>query len=336
MRCLVLLASISLVAPQSRTLEFQRAATDQAAVSQLLSSSDPHDQAWGSWVAGQYSMRVAIPAIVQVASACIARDDRDSQLVLDIALDALIQLRAQVPAEFLQSILPKRKPQALVLLSFAGDSANNALLKMLATEHGVGWYAAADILLPRKVAGFGSALLRDLKITVHVTISKDGTVTVGGSDLLQTTNGDGPTLVIAGFPPIAHYLVTPYANPTGVVLAIGPKPVYYQRSVGPPGHAAAGSLEVSGPTSSELIGYVAALLDTDQPRLNLTATESHAVAWRDQAALDIETEVIRSEIRRRYESVIRQLRQKALLSDSEAAQLSVPRIEVVIHDKRTF
>src|SRR5262245_38738998 len=117
MRCLVLLAFISLAAPQSRALEFQRAASNQAAVTQLLSSSDVQDQAWGSWIAGQYSMRGTIPAIIQVASARVAREDHDSQLVLDVALDALIQLRAQVPPEFLQPVLKKRKPQALVLFS---------------------------------------------------------------------------------------------------------------------------------------------------------------------------------------------------------------------------
>jgi hypothetical protein len=335
MRWLSLLASLAFVSAQSQALDVQRA-IDQSSVAQQLSSPDARAQAWGAWIAGQYSMRELIPAILKVASPRLARTDRDSQLVLDVALDALIQLRAEVPPEFLQSAFPNRREQTLVLFSFAGAPANRVLLTILENEHGLAWYIAADVLLPRKPAGFASLLLRDVKFTVNVTLSKDGNISIGGGGLLGPTIGDGGSSVVPGFPPIAHYRITPYAAPGAVVVAIGPKPVYYERAVGPPGFTSAGSLDVSGPTAGELLAYIAALLDTDQRRLNLVATESHSVAWRDQASLDVEIEVIRTDIKRRYGSVIRQLREKKLLSDDEVARVSVPKIDVVIHDKRMF
>lgn len=311
--------------------ELARPAASQAVpaadVLALLQSSNPREQAWGAWIAGRDVMRDMIPPLQKLIASRLGTTTFPDMYVMDIALDALIQLRATVPPEAAMWVYDRRQPQALILLSMAGPAGDGALLRIAASEQGLPWYVAANVLLSRKTSGLGALLLDGLQITVVASESGNTGRAVGGSSMV----GDGVSGPTPGFPPIAHYRLTTGSRPGSVVVSNGPRAVYYERTVSQPGRGPmVNTLQISGPTDDERLAYIAALLDTDRSQLPIRAYESRAVPPRGapghQAALD----EARSDVTRRYEILVRQMVEKSALTSVEVASLGPPRVNVEI------
>src|ERR1700679_4187417 len=75
-------------------------ATDAQAIRELLASNDPARMAWGAELAGRYGRQEVVPELLRLLR---SRDER----VQANALDALIRLKAQVPAEELTPLGPR-------------------------------------------------------------------------------------------------------------------------------------------------------------------------------------------------------------------------------------
>jgi hypothetical protein len=293
----------------------------------LLQSSNAREQAWGAWIAGRDLKRETIPSLQQLIASRLGTSSVPDIYVLDVAVDALIQMRAAVQPEVAMWLYDRRQAQALILLSMAGSAADSALLRIAAAEEGLPWFVAANVLVTRRAAGLGALLLSDLEITV-VVLESGGGGFIGGS---SSGVGDGGSGLAAGFPPIAHYRLSTASRPGSVVVANGPRTVYYERTLSEPGRGpAASTLRIGGPTSDERLAYIAALLGTDRSQLPVRAQESRNAPARGTAGHQAAVDEIRNDFERRSEALVRLMVERGALTEAEAATVTAPRVNVVI------
>jgi hypothetical protein len=311
--------------------------SSKESVVRLLQSKDAREQAWGAWYAGRDVMPQLIPLLQRVALQHANGLFVDSAAVTDAAIDSLIQLRAKVPEGLMRAIYGHRSAAALILASHDVEAATPFLLDLAATAEAEQWFAAANLLLRGNTKRFAPTLMNSLTVTAVITISDDGkraSGSEGGSCF--TISCDFGATGVPGFPPWATYELTGLAFPGAVVLATGPKPMYYRRHVSPSGMPPSrGSSTGGGPSSEERFTYVSALLGIDSNQLPVQGVEVHSVAWRGMSRTDDAIEQIRANIVQRYAELVRLLVQRELLQDHEAAALRRPAIKIEIHDARS-
>jgi len=300
----------------------------------LLQSSELPDQVWGAWLASQSKAVELVPLLQRVADAHPATALWPEPAVRDVALDALVQLHAQVPAAWARSFHTQYPAQSLILLSRAAD-ADEELADLARTGQGFAWFGAANLLVARRSPRLAAVLLRDLEIVVTVAVSTDGSRGIGSAGGLSVSVACGGAGLLPGFPPVAWYAYSGSASAEAVMLADGPTPVYYRRKVSAPGELTGGcSPDRGDPTAADRLSYVAALFGESPGGLPVRASESRAVAWRGQAALDAAVADIRADIQGRFRQMLARLVERTLLSPTEAVDLAVPRLTIAIRDLR--
>ena len=305
-----------------------------AEIVRLLESNIPSEQAWGSWLAAQARTADLVPRLRAVADRYRAVEDWREALVASAALDALIQLRASVPAQWSQAFLSKWPAQSIILLSLAGDDAGLVLLDIVRNQRGIIWLAAANQLLARRTAGFAAHLMEDVDISARVIITNDKLQSgfgIGGADVSM---GHGGVARLPGFPPLASYYLSG-SNPGGVLLTRGPVDTYYFRIVSPPGETAVPIWhDQTAPLARHRFQYAWALLgQSTRPGL-LGEIESRSVVWTNQQSLDAEIEAFRSELGRRFAGLLQQLVAGNFMTADEARELPPLKITVQINDIR--
>ena len=304
-----------------------------AEIQRLLESTTPSEQAWGAWLAAQARGFGLIPLIRQVADRYRAADDWRESAVASAALDALIQLQASVPAGWSRTFLEKWPAQTLILLSRAGGDAGPVLLDVARSQRGVRWLAAANLLLTRRTPGFAAHLLDDLEISAWVLITKDQSQ-LGGMGALDASVGHGGVGRLPDFPPLANYYLSSSANAGGVVLSPGPVTIYYFRDVSQPGETANPIWhDTTAPRPRHRLQYVSALL-APTGGLGLAEFESRSIVWTNQNALDAEVESLKTEIGRKFSSIVQQLVTRGLMTAEEAKATPPPKIAIQIKDNR--
>jgi hypothetical protein len=305
-------------------------------VAKLLQSNDPREQAWGAWYAGRDVMPQLVPLLERVALQHAGGGFTDSAAATDAAIDSLVQLHAKVPEASMRAIYEHRKAAALILASHNVEAAAPCLLDVATTGETEQWFAAANLLLNVSAKGFATILLRSLSITAQVTISDDGRRGMGSGSAAGIGIGCGAAGPAVGLPPWATYQLTGFASPGAVVLATGPKPMYYVRSVSPAGIGpSAGSSTEGGPSSEARFKYVAAVVGMESADLPVHAVEFHSLPWQGTNQLDAAIERIRSSVVHRHARLIQLLLQRQLLARDDAAALPLPDIEFLIHDARS-
>jgi hypothetical protein len=302
-------------------------------VVKLLQSADAKEQAWGAWIAGRDQLRELIPAI-QAVVAQHAPVASSSNATLDIALDSLIQLQATLPADVLSSVFPERPAQALILASRAGDESNEFLLDVVRHSDGTRWFAAANILLDRSKADLTLAVLEHLKVVISVHI-----VNAGAGFGVGTGRGGGVGCgavgLAPGLPPWAAYSLTPYPHPGVVVLATGPEPIYYRRTLSRPGETPATSETImGGPSSADRLAYVAKAAGIVEATLPIRGDETHSIELNTDAALPVTLNRIRADVRGRLNQLMQLLSAAKLLTERDAAAQQPPVVLEVL-DRRS-
>jgi hypothetical protein len=306
-------------------------------VRSLLESSDSKEQAWGAWLAGQSQYcEDTIPLLQQIIKKRLTGTDwRTDGFSLDAALDALIQLDyAKIPTDLISLIYEKSPVQALVLISKLDRGGDAFLLDLAANEKGNNWFAAANMLLKRRTAGTASLLLNNLEIEAVIVISEDGLTSEGGINLAAST-GDSLSGDARGYPPLAYYYLTNAAGSGNIVLAPGPKTIYYRRNMMRLGSSPAGPTHyMDGPLPADRLQYISSLLGNLQ-ELPLRATEYRSHKWRGQSALDSEINDFKKDILRRYSELIQMLVSEKLLTPEEASAKHKVKIKVQVRDLRS-
>jgi hypothetical protein len=309
----------------------------------LLQSSDARNQAWGAWIAGRDMLREMIPAIQTLVASRTASGSMAEGAALDAGLDALIQLGARVDPIVLLAVYQHRPAQALVLLANADDVANPAwaqptndlLLGLIAREKGLPWFASANLAIARRTPGVAAILMRDLEITVSVTVSDEGNSAYSSFDGMGVGVACGGIGLAPGLPPWATYSLTDYPQTGDAVLALGPKPIYYRRYVSSAGQTPAGSSQFrGGPDARERLTYITQLARLDEKSTPIRAFESHSVAWRGEAALTAALTRIQEDVARRVQVLIQSLIATGALTNEEAASIQ-PRVTFTVNDARS-
>jgi hypothetical protein len=252
---------------------------------------------------------------------------------VDIALDALIQLESRVPADLLEDIYPHKPAQALILASQTDDS-DDVLTRVLSTAKGHDWFAAANVLLTRRAPALPAALLSSLTLKVTLDLYDREGVGSGRSSGRGGGVGCGGIGLATGLPPWASYSLTSFASPGVTVLAMGPVPVYFKRSVSAPGQTPAPrSVYIDGPTADDRLQYLAGLAGLDRESLPLRGDERHAVVLRSDADLQSRMQLVRADVSQRFARLLRAL-VAARVMTAEATALYPPHIDLQIEDHR--
>jgi hypothetical protein len=299
-------------------------------VQAMLRSATASEVAWGAFFAAQFQMKDAIPAIVERLQALPDADPNARRHVIAGLLDALMQLRARVPAAVLLPYYDEWPIHTLALLGSAGEGRDAALVGVLRTAHGYQWYGAANLLLANKPPGFAAELLRGLTLTLTVTVSdsvKDGGVlsgVVGG-----VGGGDGQGQLPAGFPPYAHYS---FGRASGaILLAFGPRPVFYTRAVYSAFQFWLSGSGIGGPYDRDRLEYLEEIQGLD--RVTLYPAAGAGIRWTDETTFRSDVENAKAPLRERYGRLIAALLKRGLLTEGEAQALPA-RIVVNVSDQR--
>jgi hypothetical protein len=307
---------------------------EPASVKALLESPDSKDQAWGAWLAGQGKLQEAVPLLQRIVENKIAVHGKAAdEFLLDAALDALIQLEAKAPPALILKAYEKRPAHALVLLSKINAEADPLLLDLGARASGPELLAIANMLLERRVPGTAALLLKNLKIEAYLYIVDERNSEHPGEVMLGT-----PTYMIAGdraagYPPLAYYWLTDEPRTGDVVLATGPRNIFYQRVLSSPGSTPdVAAFGVNFDLTDRLL-YIAALAGQD---FEMPLKPDHLISTigRGIGAPDEDIGEYRQEIIRRYSLLIRTLAERKLLTPEDASTLAEPALKLTVRDLR--
>lgn len=305
----------------------------------LLQSTDPREQAWGAWYAGRDYLQQFTPLIQQLIAQHVSGASINEIAAVDVALDALIQMKQGLPSSTLASVSERRPEQALILAGFAARDDREVdpfLFEMLRTNDYYRWFAAANLLLERRTFGLASAIIGSLRLSVHVSVtsgdrsSGSGFGSAAGSSIGCGVGGVGAP----GLPPWADYRLGTAASPGLVVLSTGPTTVYYQRIIAPAGSMAApSSVQRAGPSADDRLQYLASLAGHVPDSLPVRGTEFREVRLEAGAALDRALESVRADILSRWAVLAQALVRVEALSQ-ESAATDLPTVDLVVHDSR--
>ena len=227
-------------------------------VTSLMKSGDPRQQAWGAWYVGAGQLRHLAPVLQELVRERL-RATTSSDATLDIALDALIQLQSPLDPALLPDLYAVRPAQAVVAASLTGQDGGEFLRELMRTATGHEWFAAANLLLARSSRTLAPDLLASLRLRVKVYLVDEGHMMGGGGDG-GVGVGCGGAGLAPGMPPWPAYTLTSFPHAGVTVLATGPKPIYYRRTVSPAGQGPAGSVtHIAGPTADDRLQYLAAV-----------------------------------------------------------------------------
>lgn len=318
--------------PQKHSAE-ARTADLARRIARKLQSTNPATVAWGAYEAGAYHLSETIPALQWILELPPSADDRQRRALLDVVLDALVQLRARLPASLLIQHIDERPVQTLALLVNANDR-EPVLRRLLAQTSGLPWYAATNILLRDKAQALAAHLHQTLHLRLIIRVRDSEHVDSVGSG--ESSGGVGMGHGIGqrspGYPPHAQYRFELVPRRGLVVLATGPRPVFYSRTLSRTSQYAVSDLRLGGPTDDERIAYMRAMMGSTGPPA-VHAETNEWVRWINADALVRRVRELRAEVQRRYNTRIEDSLRRAyrLSANSATAQ---PRVEVRLIDER--
>ena len=303
-------------------------------IAEQLRVNDAKSVAWGGYLAGEQRRGDLVPRLIEaLASPRLQQSGIEWSAARNAVLDALIQLKADPPADVLVRYYPHHREQVLILLSEPRPGRDDVLLTLLKTESGIPWYAMAGLLLEVKAGGLAAELVRGLQLTLDVTVvdgpPREGPRTFSGAG---PAIGDGGLYPAPGFPSIATYSLWDSPVRGAIVLAQGPQPIYYTREASPPDSIPSGpsSLGIEGPDARNRLKYFEELVEHWLP---VEAVEEITLKWTTAERLRTQVASHRARIVRQYREML-QLAQKANLLSLEEAKGLAPTIEVRLEDLR--
>ncbi|HWS89165.1 MAG TPA: hypothetical protein VN282_19490 [Pyrinomonadaceae bacterium] len=311
----------------------------EAEAGRLLRSQVNRERAWGAYLAGAYGAKEHAPLLVGLLEAPgLAAGGWEETAVLQAALDALIRLDAEVPAEVLRTLPQHFSNEVLILLTRSPEKNQDALLETFAwldesANPGARWLAAGNLLAALKARGFAARLLGGLKVEAGVTVL-DGDIS-HGSGLGSGGGGGcgcgGDFYPRTDFPPVGYYVLTGAAQPGAVVVVAGQRPVFYLRTPYPGG---GGCYFLSPPADAVRVEYLAALLDTTEEALGFDARPSFTLVCKDTKQCRRELAAVRGRVEQSYAAVVGRLVEKGLLDGTADAPASPPMTFTLFDERR--
>lgn len=299
-------------------------------IARQLNSQDTRTVAWGAYNAGAYRRADAILRLQQILESPPVTAPSEERAFTGVVMDALIQLKARVPARLLVAYVETHPVHTLVLLSNAVDR-EGVLLELLPRLTGLQWFAAANMLFEDRSPGLVEHLARTvrLRLTVHVADSQN--VGFGVSNGVSVGIACGIAQAPSAYPPHAEYRLAFSPQPGLMVLSQGPHPVYYSRTVATSSQYAVSEAAAEGPNDEDRVEYLRAM----SPGTGLNPFRAHTVeivAWSTADALSQRVQELRSLVERRFRSLVDRARQFRSLPPDEPLQ---PPIDLCIVDQRS-
>lgn len=250
---------------------------ETARARQLLQSPTWADQAWGAYFAGRlHSEDLKEPLIEEFRSAAALRDAplySEQFAYLAALFDAAIQGDIAVPAKLLDPFDEAWTDPVLILLARAkGADGEESLLHFAGDKWRSGvWLAANNLLFARESQRWYTMMLGELPVTHRFIETDPGDVAGIGAGEGGAVCGDGAAAMPKGFPPMALYELQQSPQRGSVLLAQGPEPAYYGRTIVPADKQVGfGHCDLLLDRAGVQIGYLAELA-------NLTAAQAQSL-----------------------------------------------------------
>lgn len=332
----------------------------QQSIESLLASDDSRLVAWGAHNALLAHRRDLIPDLLSLAAKWqpieeknpgtwnakdnLSEDESDRRDAMQVVLDALIQMKAPVPAEIARIVASNFENDAAVLLSQAPPEQTIpfalALYRSASGNHGPVRYVTAATLALHPPPGFAAELLSDTTVFSFVFVVRPGSEPFGFS----TNSGHDCSFPGWGasrrdWPLVPVYILRRYAasndkKETATLIVGGIDPVYATRQ-----EVAHYRAEYCG-TSMEVF------LDSDEPRrliAEMLGVSPETIPWQVRLQTRIEYRssqqfyrdlfaFIASE-QAKYRTTISALLNHDLVTPEEAQQC-LPKLTLLIKDAR--
>ena len=315
--------------------EFVRVGDVGAEARRLLQSGEKRERAWGAYLAGLHGLKAETPRLVRILSdPSLAAGGREDGLVRQAALDALIRLRATVPADDLLPLRQSSPDEVIILLALAPRENRPALLSIFDEASPLAhWLAVGNLLAETRAPGFAARLLAELKIKAYVDVYDREGDRVGGGGNGGGGGGCGAFKSPDEFPPVFYYFLKNWSERGAVVVAPGRRPVFYTRALQPAcGRGCEDGCGVAG-RDNYRVEYVADLLGTTEEELRLEAHPFREVVCREARQCGLALAALRDEVVGGYAGAVRRLLDAELLDPAEAAGLR-PDITFSLSDRR--
>lgn len=141
-----------------------------------IRSEDQPKSAWGAYQAGKFGLKEYVPALLELVERENNRPPEASPLTKKAALDALVRLDADVPAELLTSrIAEEHYSETMILLARNKEENQEDLLCFMdrLPIHGKHWWVAAVYLTSVKPPGLAQRLLQGLQFELTIFVYED-------------------------------------------------------------------------------------------------------------------------------------------------------------------
>ncbi|MGB7761701.1 MAG: hypothetical protein WBL61_17850 [Bryobacteraceae bacterium] len=204
---------------------------------QLLHSAQWVDRAWGAYLAGRLHSddlnQLLIEQFRQAAPLRNAQGYTDEHAFLTTLFDAAIEAGVTVPAGLLEPFEENWTYPVLILLARDTNSEYSLLRFREGKSRDIVWLAANNLLFERKSQPWYRAILGEIVITHRFTVWDTGFGGEIGGGQGGGVYSDGIAAMPKGFPPVALYTLYDSAQRDSVLLARGPRDVYYRRTIVP-------------------------------------------------------------------------------------------------------
>jgi hypothetical protein len=321
--------------PRADAPSFMRREDAAAEAARLLRSSVNRERAWGAYLAGAYGLKEHAPLVVALLEEPdVAAGGWEESHLRRAALDGLIRLDAEVPAEKLLPLYPHAPDEVLILLAREPGKNAAALLPLFGEETpDARWVAVANLLAEARARGFAARLLAGLKMraTVYVYDREAERGYNGGGGGCGGNGSRHFELTPEGFPPAGRYSLTTSGVRGAVVLTQRRHAVYYVRAGSERGYLPDCVCDVV--RDAYRVEYLADLLGTTEEELGLEARSFHEVVCRDTRECRRKLAALRDETARTYAAVLERLLGAELLDPAEAAGLK-PDLTLNLYDER--
>jgi hypothetical protein len=303
----------------------------------LLHSASWSDKAWGAYFSTGLRSGELSDALIEELR--LAKPIPDGGSPLEFAyeqslLDALIQSGKVVPAGLALPFGRWWRAEVLILLS--RDSRNEepllALRKTGLTAEE--WLAVSNLLFRMRSNQFFASILQEKTLTHTFGIQDQDTGGFGTGAGPGPGGGECGDDIVGfpkGFPPIGKYQITLTPQAGDVVLAEGPKNVYYRRIVAPKdGRTTWRVCEVAPDPEARLTEYFGAIGLLDVNSVRILFQPADAIRWQN-------AEQVESDVKARLQAQVAAIREFVRTAGergwSGASGVSL-RIMPVVYDNR--
>jgi hypothetical protein len=140
----------------------------------LAQTATPESIAWTAYLAAEADDQSRIPELEAALPLLLEGETSEHRYALGSVADALVRLKARPRLDLLVLLFKRYPLQTLLLLQRFGPERNPLALRLLKTSRGFAWFALADLLFQAKAPGFAESLIRDLPVTIALSVSERG------------------------------------------------------------------------------------------------------------------------------------------------------------------